>query len=67
MAGTGEMNWCGNLSPNHAFYWAVDGGQVSGWATENQLGHHLMGTVVGLRGGAKGFSYDIFLGRPMRT
>ncbi|HDL1940529.1 TPA: ShlB/FhaC/HecB family hemolysin secretion/activation protein, partial [Mannheimia haemolytica] len=48
------------------FYWAVDGGRVSGWATENQLGHHLMGTAIGFRGGVKGFSYDLFAGRPMR-
>ncbi|MFD0967014.1 ShlB/FhaC/HecB family hemolysin secretion/activation protein [Seminibacterium arietis] len=70
LSGERGWNWRNELVwkfvPNHAFYWAVDGGRVSGWATENQLGHHLMGTVVGLRGGAKGFSYDIFLGRPMR-
>ncbi|MEZ7765957.1 ShlB/FhaC/HecB family hemolysin secretion/activation protein [Haemophilus parahaemolyticus] len=59
-----ELSW--QFSPNHAFYWAVDGGRVSGWSTENQLGHHLMGTASGLRGGVKGFSYDVFMGRPMR-
>lgn len=59
-----ELSW--QFSPNHAFYWAVDGGRVSGWSTENQLGHHLMGTAIGLRGGVKGFSYDVFMGRPMR-
>lgn len=25
-----------------------------------------MGTALGLKGGAKGFYYDVFLGRPMR-
>lgn len=59
-----ELSW--QFSPNHAFYWAVDGGRVSGWSTENQLGHHLMGTAIGLRGGVKRFSYDVFMGRPMR-
>ncbi|MEG9488537.1 ShlB/FhaC/HecB family hemolysin secretion/activation protein [Mannheimia indoligenes] len=59
-----ELSW--QFSPNHAFYWAVDGGRVSGWSKENQLGHHLMGTAIGLRGGVKGFSYDVFMGRPMR-
>lgn len=59
-----ELSW--QFSPNHAFYWAVDGGRVSGWSTENQLGHHLMGTAIGLRGGVKGFSYDVFMGRPTR-
>ncbi|EJP29715.1 hemolysin secretion/activation protein, ShlB/FhaC/HecB family [Haemophilus sputorum HK 2154] len=59
-----ELSW--QFSPNHAFYWAVDGGRVSGWSTENQLGHHLMGTAIGLRGGIKGVSYDVFMGRLMR-
>ncbi|EME03001.1 hemolysin activation/secretion protein [Mannheimia haemolytica serotype 6 str. H23] len=25
-----------------------------------------MGTAIGFRGGVKGFSYDVFAGRPMR-
>ncbi|STY63740.1 Uncharacterised protein [Mannheimia haemolytica] len=51
LSGERGWNWRNELSwqfnPNHAFYWAVDGGRVSGWATENQLGHHLMGTAIG--------------------
>lgn len=60
-----ELAWNINHS-GHSFYWAIDGGRVSGWATHNQLGHHLMGTAIGLKGGIKGFYYDVFLGRPMR-
>ena len=25
-----------------------------------------MGTAIGLRGGIKGFSYDVFVGKPIR-
>lgn len=70
LSGERGWNWQNELiwqfNPNHAFYWAVDGGRVSGWSASNRTGHHLMGTAVGLRGGAKGFSYDVFMGRPMR-
>lgn len=70
LSGERGWNWKNELSwkftPNHAFYWAVDAGRVSGWATKNQLGHHLMGTAIGLRGTVKGLNYDLFVGRPMR-
>lgn len=70
LSGERGWNWRNDLSwqfnPNHAAYWAVDGGRVSGWSTENQLGRHLMGTAIGLRGGIKGFSYDVFVGKPIR-
>ncbi|AWW34550.1 ShlB/FhaC/HecB family hemolysin secretion/activation protein [Mannheimia varigena] len=71
LSGQRGWNWRNELvwafMPNHSFYWAVDGGRVSGWSDESlQLGHHLMGTAIGLRGGIKGFHYDLFLGKPIR-
>lgn len=60
-----ELAW--NLNGlGQQIYFALDGGRVTGWATENQLGHHLMGTALGLRGYFKGLSYDVFGGRPIR-
>lgn len=60
-----ELAW--NLNGlGQQIYFALDGGRVTGWATENQLGHHLMGTALGLRGYFKGLSYDVFLGKPIR-
>lgn len=60
-----ELSWnVGNKG--HWFYWGLDGGRVSGLGGNARLGHHLMGTVIGLRGGWKGFYYDYFIGRPIR-
>lgn len=50
----------------HQLYFALDGGRVMGWSTQSQLGHHLMGAALGLKGGLGNFYYDIFLGRPVR-
>lgn len=47
-------------------YLALDGGRVMGRDYESRLGHHLMGTAFGLRGGVSRFSYDIFVGKPLR-
>lgn len=47
-------------------YLALDGGRVMGRDAESRLGHHLMGTALGLRGGFSHFSYDIFVGKPLR-
>lgn len=59
-----ELAWNVN-SKGHQLYWALDGGRVSG-ISESQIGHHLMGTALGLKGGWKGFYYDVFVGRPIR-
>ncbi len=50
----------------HELYLGLDYGQVSGPATEWLVGDHLAGVVLGLRGGVKGVSYDLFIGRPVR-
>lgn len=59
-----EFAWDVN-SKGHRLYWALDGGRVSS-ITASQLGHHLVGTALGLKGGWKGVYYDIFVGRPIR-
>lgn len=59
-----ELAWNVN-GKGHQLYWALDGGRVSS-LSENQLGHHLMGTALGLKGGWKGLYYDVFVGRPIR-
>ncbi|OOF51056.1 peptide transporter [Rodentibacter genomosp. 1] len=46
-------------------YLALDGGRVMGWSTQSQLGHHLIGSAIGLKGGGKGFYYDVFVGKPI--
>lgn len=57
-----ELGW--NLASFIQFYTALDGGRVS--KSDAQLGQHLMGSVIGLKGGWRGFSYDVFAGRPVR-
>lgn len=57
-----ELGW--NMTNGLQFYAALDGGRIS--KSPSQLGQHLMGSVIGLKGGWKGLSYDIFAGRPVR-
>lgn len=71
LSGERGWNWRNELvwafMPSHSFYWAIDGGRISGWSAESpQLGHHLMGTAIGFRGDIKGFYYDLFVGKPIR-
>lgn len=47
------------------FYVGIDYGQVSGSTSETLIGKHLSGAVLGLRGALKGFSYDVFVGKPI--
>lgn len=49
-----------------AVYVGVDYGEVSGQSSDLLLGKHLAGSVIGLRGGYKGFNYDLFLGKPLK-
>lgn len=60
-----ELAWNVNQK-GHQLYLALDGGRVMGWSTESQLGHHLVGAALGLKGGFSGFYYDVFVGRPIR-
>jgi hemolysin activation/secretion protein len=47
------------------FYLGTDYGEVAGPGSGYLLGKHLSGAVLGLRGGAQGFFYDVFVGRPI--
>lgn len=49
-----------------AVYWGLDYGEVGGQSSDLLLGKQLAGTVLGLRGGYKGFSYDIFVGKALK-
>lgn len=46
-------------------YLGFDYGHVGGSSAELLLGTHLAGAVLGLRGGYKGFQYDVFAGTPV--
>ncbi|TCK01868.1 hemolysin activation/secretion protein [Volucribacter psittacicida] len=69
---SGERGWLwrNEISWNVAnkgqwIYMALDGGRVMGRDKEMRLGHHLIGTAIGIRGGWKFFYYDFFIGRPI--
>jgi len=47
-------------------YWGLDYGEVDGQSSDLLLGRQLAGTVLGLRGGYKGFSYDVFVGKALK-
>ncbi len=49
-----------------AVYWGLDYGEVGGQSSDLLLGKQMAGTVLGLRGGYKGFSYDVFVGKPLK-
>jgi len=46
-------------------YIGADYGEVQGASSEFLIGKRLSGAVLGLRGGAKGFYYDVFAGAPI--
>lgn len=47
-------------------YLGLDYGEVYGPTPQTVPGRILAGTAVGLRGGAKGLNYEVFVGRPLR-
>ncbi len=49
-----------------SLYLGLDHGQVGGQSADLLIGRRLTGAVIGLRGGYKGFSYDLFTGRPLK-
>ncbi|AOF54022.1 peptide transporter [Rodentibacter caecimuris] len=59
-----EFAWNVN-GKGQQLYFAFDGGRVMGWSTQSQLGHHLIGSAIGLKGGWRGFYYDVFVGKPI--
>lgn len=46
-------------------YLGVDYGELGGPSAAFLLGRHLAGSVAGLRGSARGLSYEVFVGRPL--
>lgn len=46
-------------------YVGVDYGEVGGQSSKYLIGTHLAGYVLGLRGGYRGVSYDVFVGQPI--
>lgn len=46
-------------------YLGVDYGKVGGPSSQYLIGDHLAGYVVGLRGGYRQLSYDVFVGQPI--
>lgn len=54
-----------SLCGGQAFYVGADYGRVAGATTERQLGGHLAGMVMGLRGSWRGLSWDGFVGAPL--
>ncbi len=47
-------------------YWGLDYGEVNGQSSDLLLGRQLAGTVLGMRGGFRGFSYDVFVGKALK-
>lgn len=59
-----ELAWQTPI-PNHQLYLGIDYGEIGGHGSEYNLGNHLAGGAVGLRGGLWGASYDTFVGIPL--
>ena len=47
-------------------YLGVDYGEVSGPSSDTLIGKRLAGAALGLRGSYKNFSYDVFVGKPLK-
>lgn len=68
---TGERGWLVRndlglaLGAGQELYLGADYGHVGGPSTQWQLGDHLAGMAIGLRGGWKGLSWDAFVGAPL--
>ena len=71
MSLTGERGWLLRndigllLRGGQELYVGVDDGHVGGSSTSWQLGDHLVGGVVGLRGGVGGLYWDVFAGKSL--
>lgn len=67
----GERGWIWRneigllLGAGQELYFGADYGHVGGPSTRWLQGRNLAGAVIGLRGGAKGFHWDLFAGMPL--
>nr|WP_233176161.1 ShlB/FhaC/HecB family hemolysin secretion/activation protein [Dyella sp. ASV24] len=59
-----DLGWM--VGGGQELYLGADAGHVSKVPTTPELGQTLMGAVVGLRGGWRGFAWDGFVGAPIR-
>lgn len=59
-----ELAWTTPV-PNQELYLGADYGHVSGYGTDNLVGTHLAGSVIGVRGSAFSSRYDLFAGVPL--
>lgn len=59
-----DLGWYTPL-PGHELYVGVDYGEVGGRSDPYLLGHHLAGSVVGVRGRVFHTQYDLFAGKPL--
>ena len=68
---TGERGWLLrnevslSLGGGQSVYAGVDYGHVAGPSTALQLGDHLAGMAIGLRGGWRGLAWEGFVGAPL--
>ncbi len=60
-----DLAW-GILQTGQALYLGVDYGSVSGATSKQLVGTHLSGAVLGVKGGYKSLSYDVFVGQPLQ-
>lgn len=58
-----DLAWSTPL-PNQELYLGADYGEVGGYSSDDLIGKHLAGGVVGLRGSAFNTGYDLFAGTP---
>lgn len=56
--------WIANSG--QAIYGGLDYGEVGGQSSDRLLGRQLAGMVLGLRGGYRQFSYDVFMGKAIK-
>ncbi|MES2822462.1 MAG: ShlB/FhaC/HecB family hemolysin secretion/activation protein [Pseudomonadota bacterium] len=54
------------LQTGQALYVGVDYGSVSGPSSKQLVGTRLSGAVLGIKGGYKSLSYDVFVGQPLQ-
>ena len=58
-----DLGW--SIGSGQELYLGADVGHVGGPPTEWELGQTLAGAVLGLRGGWRGFAWDVFVGSPI--
>lgn len=60
-----DLGWTFAQEGGHELYLGLDHGTVGGQSSRWLVGKRLTGAVLGMRGSLKGFTYDLFAGRPI--